>query len=224
MDYLANELYPTQFDGSLGYVDEDTRQGALWGEAVIDCAFAITNKVFGGHTYSCESWTYIYIYIWSRPIRNQKGKHIIFADEFAVTPGIHTQDLSYTFSERNSTMPYPKAQNALQQAIASFAMTGTPTFNDNGKTRTFPRYGTDESLVFLREMSRRSARTTLMKHDALGGRNTISRNNSSPGLRGNAQWSPRERKFGWIFLSMCVELFLISPRCSCFTPLRRAPG
>jgi hypothetical protein len=69
------------------------------------------------------------------------------ADEFAVTPGIHTQDLSYTFSERNATMPYPKAQNGLQQAIASFTLTGTPTLNDNGETRLFPQYGTDESLV-----------------------------------------------------------------------------
>lgn len=54
IDHLANELYPAQFDGSLGYVDEDTRQGALWGEAVIDCTFTIVNEVFGMDSYSCE--------------------------------------------------------------------------------------------------------------------------------------------------------------------------
>lgn len=37
--HLATSLYPPQFDGSLGYVDMDTRQMKLWSEAVIDCNY-----------------------------------------------------------------------------------------------------------------------------------------------------------------------------------------
>jgi carboxylesterase type B len=53
-EYLANELYPPIFDGSLGYTDQGSRQMAFWGEAVIDCNFVGISKVMKGQGYACE--------------------------------------------------------------------------------------------------------------------------------------------------------------------------
>ena len=52
--YLADHLYPPVFDGSLGYVDQDSRQMKLWGEAAIDCTFQLFNEAFGGDSHACK--------------------------------------------------------------------------------------------------------------------------------------------------------------------------
>lgn len=54
IDYLANTLYPPRFDGSLGYIDQDTRQMALWGEAVIDCNWYWIGRGVQNTGYACE--------------------------------------------------------------------------------------------------------------------------------------------------------------------------
>ena len=54
MAYLANTLYPPVFDGSKGYVDMDTRQMALWSEAVLDCNFQLANEAFKDNGYACK--------------------------------------------------------------------------------------------------------------------------------------------------------------------------
>src|SRR3569833_181342 len=54
VDYLTTQLYPPRFDGSFGYVDQATRQMALWGEAVIECNFVLTNEAFNGRSYACK--------------------------------------------------------------------------------------------------------------------------------------------------------------------------
>lgn len=53
-EYLVTTLYPPVFDGSRGYVDQASRQMALFGESVIDCNFLLANQAFGGRTYACE--------------------------------------------------------------------------------------------------------------------------------------------------------------------------
>lgn len=53
-EYLSQSLYPPVFDGSLGYIDQATRQMAVWGEAVILCHFQSLNQALGGNTYACE--------------------------------------------------------------------------------------------------------------------------------------------------------------------------
>ena len=55
VETLVDSLYPPQFDGQLGYIDQDTRQMALWGEAVIDCNFNLLGEVSQGENYACES-------------------------------------------------------------------------------------------------------------------------------------------------------------------------
>jgi carboxylesterase type B len=52
--YLANTLYPPKFDGSLGYVDYDTRQMKLWSEAVIDCNYYWIGEAVQSKGYACE--------------------------------------------------------------------------------------------------------------------------------------------------------------------------
>lgn len=65
-------------------------------------------------------------------------------DQFAVSPGIHIQDLTYTFNSRVTPAPFPKAQRDMQQAIASFVLTGVPSL---GNGTVFPRWGEDRSMV-----------------------------------------------------------------------------
>ncbi len=58
LDYLVTKLYPPNFDGSLGYVDQDSRQIAFWGEAGINCNWLMTNVAQSGHSFACE-WTFL---------------------------------------------------------------------------------------------------------------------------------------------------------------------
>lgn len=54
VDTLVTSLYPPQFDGSLGYVDQDTRQMKLWSEAVIDCNYYWIGHAVQNTGYACE--------------------------------------------------------------------------------------------------------------------------------------------------------------------------
>ena len=54
VDYLAEQLYPPTFDGSLGYTDQASRQIALFGEAVFDCNALSLNEGFGSQSYACK--------------------------------------------------------------------------------------------------------------------------------------------------------------------------
>ncbi|GFP52825.1 carboxylesterase patB [Trichoderma asperellum] len=115
--HLATSLYPPQFDGSLGYVDMDTRQMKLWSEAVIDCN-----------------------YFWIGQGVRDKG----YAYEFGISPGFHIQDLKYTFNDPTSPAPWPKAQDALQEAIVTFVQGGVPKFTNH---ETFPHLGSHGTIV-----------------------------------------------------------------------------
>ncbi|KAL7786970.1 alpha/beta-hydrolase [Trichoderma ceciliae] len=115
--YLANILYPLQFDGSLGYVDQDTRQMKLWSEAVIDC-----NYYWIGYAVQNSGYAY----------------------EFSISPGFHIQDLKYTFNDPTSPAPWPKAQDALQEAIVTFVQGGVPEFDGH---KSFPHLGSHSTIV-----------------------------------------------------------------------------
>ncbi|KAF5021002.1 hypothetical protein F66182_6933 [Fusarium sp. NRRL 66182] len=94
---LADKIYPPVYDGSLGYVDLNTRQMKVWGESAIDCSF---NAI------------------------SQATKDKSYAYEFGVSPGFHIQDLSYTFGTPATAMR--PSQKSLQLAIASFVLKGVP--------------------------------------------------------------------------------------------------
>ncbi|KAG8352452.1 hypothetical protein FVEN_g9511 [Fusarium venenatum] len=119
--YLANELYPPIFDGSLGYTNQGSRQMALWGEAVIDCNFVGISKVMNGRGY---------------------------AYRFNVTPGLHTQDLKYTFNDPQSPAFEPVAQDILQTVLTSFTMSGSPKLR-NKYTMEFPPWGGQGDVISI---------------------------------------------------------------------------
>ncbi|CAG9977280.1 unnamed protein product [Clonostachys byssicola] len=100
---LMESVYPAVYDGSLGYVDMNTRQMSVWGESSIDCAFNAIAKA-----------------------TKDKG----YAYEFSVSPGFHIQDLSFTFGT-TATAARP-SQKSLQLAIASFVLKGVPAL-EGGK-------------------------------------------------------------------------------------------
>ena len=50
---LANEIYPSVYDGSVGYLDTNTRQMSVWGEAAVDCAFYAITKATNMVSYAC---------------------------------------------------------------------------------------------------------------------------------------------------------------------------
>jgi hypothetical protein len=54
------------------------------------------------------------------------------SDEFAVTPGLHSQDLVYTFNPITSPALAPIAQSFLQESIVSFTFNGVPQNNGAG--------------------------------------------------------------------------------------------
>lgn len=70
------------------------------------------------------------------------------ADEFSVSPGIHTQDLSYTFNDATlpGPLPSPKAQEILQRAITSFVVNGVPMVYDD-QTYKFPHWNAQTRQV-----------------------------------------------------------------------------
>jgi hypothetical protein len=61
-----------------------------------------------------------------------------------VTPGLHTQDLRYTFDDY-APSPAPLAKQILQQSLASFVVNGVPSAA--GLEDEIPRWGSDEELV-----------------------------------------------------------------------------
>ena len=138
-DYALRRLYPPVFDGSLGYVDQATRQIVLIGDAFFDCNTFFLHDAFGAKGYGCK--------FFSLPDRNPLLLLSLAnncADEFAVTPGLHGQDLAYTFNNPTSPAFVPAAQDALQQAIVSFTIDGVPKIDGIGP---FPRWGADQRLV-----------------------------------------------------------------------------
>lgn len=53
-DYLADTVYPAIYDGSVGYVDLNTRQMSVWGEAVVDCTYRAISEATKNESYACK--------------------------------------------------------------------------------------------------------------------------------------------------------------------------
>jgi carboxylesterase type B len=147
-EILTKTLYPPVFDGSFGYTDQDTRQMALWGEGYIDCNFLLASQVLSeGHTYACK---YEQLFLIARDaLSSLFGSETEIncystIDEFSVTPGVHTQDLGYTFNDPTTPPASLSAQKSLQEAVVSFTIHGIPTFNSKS---SWPAFGTHGTLV-----------------------------------------------------------------------------
>ena len=74
----------------------------------------------------------------------------ICADQFSVTPGLHTQDLKYVFNDPQNPAFRPVAQDTLQSVIASFVLDGVPRMK-GGTAAEFPCWGTAGKLVSIND-------------------------------------------------------------------------
>ena len=120
INYVASAMYPPVFDGSHGYVDEISRAGVTFQEAVIQC-----HEILLGEAMSNRSFNYLY----------------------DVFPGLHAMDLEATFNSNLHPQPGVfDSSIAVQELIASFTLTGKPTSSANGR---LPTYGRDHQMLVI---------------------------------------------------------------------------
>lgn len=130
ISYIANDLYPPVFDGSMGYEDQVGRAALTMGEGTFVCnAFAL-NRAYGNHS------SYL----------------------FNVFPGLHAQDVEHIFY--NPGVAYPglplltmwgdneTVAYVLQDYSTSFAAHGTPESQEDGLA-ALSRYGENATLTVL---------------------------------------------------------------------------
>ncbi|RDW69759.1 hypothetical protein BP6252_08779 [Coleophoma cylindrospora] len=123
--YIENDLYPPIFDGSQPYTSEYGRA-----KRVIDDSSFSCNSRYLASAFSNRTWDYY----------------------FAIPPGYHGEDVSYTFFNGDTTtlddglaVQAPVAKR-LQSYITMFTKYGDP--NGNG-TPFFPVYGANSSSLVL---------------------------------------------------------------------------
>ncbi|KAH0429721.1 acetylcholinesterase [Colletotrichum camelliae] len=129
---MEQEVYPPIFDGSRGYTDNFERAYQGFGEFCFTCNQPFTSRGLGNATYNYQ---------------------------FAASPGVHGQDLGFTFYRGEAIdpagAPFPPTTDVdiavsriLQSWIASFVTTGVPTApNVTG----FEPYGAEGNLLVLSE-------------------------------------------------------------------------
>ncbi|OAA78168.1 hypothetical protein LEL_04991 [Akanthomyces lecanii RCEF 1005] len=86
LDELAHEMYTSVFDGSQGYADQGSRQMSINGDTYFYCNSLAVNEAYNGAAH---------------------------AYEFAVTPGVHTQDIACTFDDPYSPSALAWARKTL---------------------------------------------------------------------------------------------------------------
>lgn len=135
LDYLAETLYPPVFDGSLPYTDHVGRVALTMAEATFVC----NTRAVAGRRGASESDTFAY-----------------FWDVF---PGLHSQDVQYTFYNPDTTWvdaplltmwgTNETVAFAMQDWFTSFAITGKPESGLDGLEGAFPHYGEKATMVSL---------------------------------------------------------------------------
>lgn len=125
INYITQTLYPPVFNGSYGYTNQLQRTALLVSEFSFTCNTRYLDTAFDLKTYSYY---------------------------FTVPPGLHGEDISYTFFNGDVTTlddgspVNATVANALQAYITEFAQTGNP--NEAG-VPFFPIYGTNSSTQVL---------------------------------------------------------------------------
>lgn len=120
LSFLENVLYPPVFDGSNGYTNEVTRLSLAIAESTFTCNTRYLDLAFKNQTYSYY---------------------------FTIPPGLHGEDIAYTFFNGDSSTldlgPPPNATVAqmFQSYITNFVVGGNPNGNEgNTKLPYFPLY------------------------------------------------------------------------------------
>ncbi|KAH8814850.1 Alpha/Beta hydrolase protein [Xylogone sp. PMI_703] len=127
INYIGTTLYPEIYDGSHGYTNPVERSSLATSEISFTCNTRYIDLAFKNKTYSYY---------------------------FTIPPGIHGEDVPYTFfngdtSSSDDGLPVnATVAQAMQEYITSFAKTGNP----NGKGKKipmFPMYGNNSEVLDL---------------------------------------------------------------------------
>ncbi|KAL3426049.1 carboxylesterase family protein [Phlyctema vagabunda] len=116
LSYITNTLYPAVFDGTYGYRTQMQRANLIVAESSFTCTTRYLATAFRNQTYSYF---------------------------FTVPPGLHGQDIPYTFYNGAAAINATVART-LQGYITSFAQTGDPNF---AGAPSFPRYGANATTL-----------------------------------------------------------------------------
>jgi len=136
VNYITQTLYPPIFDGSYGYTNQLERISLLASEFSFTCNTRYLDLAYWNQTYSYF---------------------------FTVPPGLHGDDVAYTFFNGDTTtsdagLPVDATvANALQRYITEFAMTGQP--NEPG-VPFFPIYGANSSTQVLNNSATEGTQVT----------------------------------------------------------------
>ncbi|KAL2782935.1 Alpha/Beta hydrolase protein [Aspergillus keveii] len=129
--YIADTLYPPTFDGSQGYTNQFQRIAKTFGDLAIDCNSVAAGLAFGSRA---------------------RGYY------FSTYPGIHVQDISYTFYNPESKGSYSLVDtgtvnvtvaHVLQDYITGFARRGEMKSEGDGLERDTPPYSSRGTMVRL---------------------------------------------------------------------------
>ncbi|KAH8696178.1 Alpha/Beta hydrolase protein [Talaromyces proteolyticus] len=127
--YISETLYPPIFNGNFGYTNGLERGALTLSDLAFQCNTFYVNRAFGDKTY---------------------------AYRFSIPPGVHAEDLPYTFYNG----PNPAVANAtaaliLQDYITTFTKTGVPTsslgppFEEYGRDKTVLNFGSELIMTTL---------------------------------------------------------------------------
>lgn len=129
--YIADTLYPPTFDGSQGYTTQFQRVAKTAGDLIADC-----NAVAAGLAFGLRARGYY----------------------FSTYPGVHAQDISYTFYNPESKASYSLVDmgavnvtvaHVLQDYITGFATRGDMESEGDGLARGIPSYSPRGTMVRL---------------------------------------------------------------------------
>jgi cholinesterase len=124
ISFIEDTLYPAVFDGSFGYMNDNQRAQVALAENAFTC-----NTRYLAHAFYNETYNYF----------------------FEVPPGLHGQDIAYTFfngdttTSNDGTPVNATIATQLQDFITNFATSGDP--NVGVAVPPFPQYGADSIVV-----------------------------------------------------------------------------
>lgn len=123
INHIANTLYPPVYDGSQPYTSAFSRLDLVISEMMVSCN--------------------------SRFLATGLGVGLTYAYQFSVPPGLHMDDIPYTFYDGvSSSVSNATVATSMQRYIVSFAITGDPNaaVQPDGLP-SFPVYGPEGSLT-----------------------------------------------------------------------------
>ncbi|KAH8738472.1 Alpha/Beta hydrolase protein [Ilyonectria robusta] len=118
--YIFTDLYPNILNGTYGYTSQLGRAKLLISELVFTCNTRFLGTAFRNQTYNYR---------------------------FECPPGLHGQDLDWTFFVEEDPDVAPEIAIAMQSYFTTFTMTGDP--NGNAGLPTWPLYGEEATLVIF---------------------------------------------------------------------------